>query len=231
MREICHVYTYLFIFLRQLYPVHYFPFILLYSTLSSNELVYNSTFERSFICRSITVIFKISYFYFFLLSLSFKFLVSMAINFFWFFIVLLTLHKFFYSTLEAYLLPLSVYFSFHYSTIFHFVCTTLFFFYIISFYFYYFFYFYCTFYFCYSRIEPIEMGSRLFDENIYFASSSTSASSSANTHDCEVRVSGTGLGADTDSVVLLCSLFINCCHYIGIIIIITILIVLLLLLL
>ena len=74
------------------------------------------------------------------------------------------------------------------------------------------------------------MGGRLFDENIYF-SSSTSATSSANTHDCEVRVSGTGLGADTDSVVLFCSLFTNRRHYIVIIIIITILIILLLLLL
>ena len=135
MREICHVCTYLFIFPRQLYPVHFFPFIQFYSTLSSSEVVHNSTFERSFICRSIAVIFTISYFYIFLFSLSFKFLVSMAINFFWFFIVLLTLHKFFYSTLGAYLLPLSVYFSFHYSTVFHFASTILFFFYILSFHF------------------------------------------------------------------------------------------------
>ena len=135
MREICHVCTYLFIFLRQLYPVHFFPFMLFYSTLSFIELMSNSTFERSFISRSIAVIFTISYFYIFLFSLSFKFLVSMVIKFFWFFIVLLTLHKFFYSTLGAYLLPLSVYFSFHYSTVFHFASTTLFFFYIISFHF------------------------------------------------------------------------------------------------
>ena len=127
MREICHVYTYLFIFLRQLYPVHYFPLILFYSTFSSSELVYNSIFERSFICRSIAAIFTIS-----LHRLSFSFLWRSTscdfLSYYWQFINSFTLrweHIFYiYLSISHTIIPLSLisppplYFSFKF---FHFI--------------------------------------------------------------------------------------------------------------